>query len=582
MQRPPTLAETYEQILHEEEPNFLRLYLSPRVAQTCFCLDRYVRTTWPNPQVSDAHSPARVEDCQSFLANSLEEALSGAIKLARYNRPAGDTAATGLIVDPADRLAGFVSVTLANGDEVTFLPGLRVIGKDRLERPSLMLHSEAMATARVSLLVLVAGASPLLDAHAESLRRIVERDQPLVITCVDRASLDALRGDAGGILHEIAPDLVVFDESFVNHAVPFSAFTARRSLFDCWNRAGKATFHSTTFQPNSLSTRHFMNCLATADAHFMGRYMHDLERLLNDVTRRAEAFRRFYNPSLYRLIRATGFASKHIRAAGSFIVVDDRPIFDVVGGVACSIRGHNPATYADEMAAFATRADDAAVEDELRHRLRDLTGLECFLPAVSGATAVENALKIALVVQAPRRHILALKAGFGGKTLFALTGTANSSYKENIDPLYADVHYVDPFTHDAVAQIDALMDAHDFAVVQLELIQSVGGVRRIPDRVLHHLAEGRERRGYLLLVDEVQTGMYRAGPFVLSRAWGCARPFTPRQGNIGHDVSVFADTLLRDDSRPAQAALRASDRFHQGTLHLSSRLRNDPERLASR
>ena len=52
-----------------------------------------------------------------------------------------------------------------------------------------------------------------------------------------------------------------------------------------------------------------------------------------------------------------------------------------------------------------------------------------FLPAVSGATAVENALKLALVAQFPERHILALKAGFGGKTLFALTGTANPSYK---------------------------------------------------------------------------------------------------------------------------------------------------------
>jgi acetylornithine/succinyldiaminopimelate/putrescine aminotransferase len=144
------------------------------------------------------------------------------------------------------------------------------------------------------------------------------------------------------------------------------------------------------------------------------------------------------------------------------------------------------------------------------------------LPAVSGASAVEMALKLALVAQFPRRHVLALKSGFGGKTLFALTGTWNSSYKEGIEPLYADVSYVDPFAPDAIAQIDAALAAHDVAVVQAELIQGVGGVRRVPEAVIRYLADGRARHGYLFLIDEVQTGMHRTGPFILSTAMGLA------------------------------------------------------------
>ena len=62
-------------------------------------------------------------------------------------------------------------------------------------------------------------------------------------------------------------------------------------------------------------------------------------------------------------------------------------------------------------------------------------------------------------------------------------------------------------------QIDALLEKHEFAAVQVELIQSVGGVRRIPEALIRHLDEGRGRWGYLLVVDEVQTGMYRTGPF---------------------------------------------------------------------
>src|SRR5262249_2184698 len=137
-----------------------------------------------------------------------------------------------------------------------------------------------------------------------------------------------------------------------------------------------------------------------------------------------------------------------------------------------------------------------------------------------GASAVESALKIALVAQFPRRHVLALKSGFGGKTLFALTGTWNATYKENIDPLYSDVSYVDPFAADAIAQIDAALARHAIAVVQGELIQGVGGVRRVPEAVIRHLAAGRDRHGYLLLIDEVQTGMHRTGPFALSHAMG--------------------------------------------------------------
>ena len=86
MHGPPLLSDAYEQILRDQEPNFLRLYLNSHAAQTCFCLDRYMRTTWPGPPAAHWRPHAPAEDCQSFLANGFEEAISGAIKLARYNQ----------------------------------------------------------------------------------------------------------------------------------------------------------------------------------------------------------------------------------------------------------------------------------------------------------------------------------------------------------------------------------------------------------------------------------------------------------------------------------------------------------------
>jgi acetylornithine/succinyldiaminopimelate/putrescine aminotransferase len=528
MHQSPSLIATVEQMLREQEPNFLRLYLNPHVAQTCFCLDRYVRTTWASPSIRAPGRGSQTEVCQSFLANGLEEALGGAIKLVRYSRGAPDIRRTCVILDPADRLVGFADVVLAGGERVTFLPGIRVIGRKQLEEEGAGFDVESVGPLRqaeagamvIDPLVLVAGADDLLGKHAEAISRVLRSHRPAVITCVDRQSLAALRGGAAGPLRAIDPDVVVFDESFVGGAVPFGAFTARGSLFAAWNRTGKSTFHTTTFQPNTISARHFMKCLAEADHDFFHRHATELQTLVEDLSRRGEAFRWLYSPSLYRLIRAAGFETKDVRAAGSFIVVNGRPVFDVVGGVACCIRGHNPPTYADAIKSPPLPGDTSSPETELQDRLRELTGLGFVLPAVSGATAVESALKVALVARFPRRHVLALKAGFGGKTLLSLTGTANRSFKEHVGPLYADVHYVDPFSPTAQDQIDALLEKHPFAAVLVELIQAVGGVRRIPQALVRHLDEGRARFGYLLVVDEVQTGMYRTGPFSQSRALG--------------------------------------------------------------
>src|SRR5262249_48013843 len=80
----------------------------------------------------------------------------------------------------------------------------------------------------------------------------------LQIVCVSRAEWIGVRCERPA---RAAPDIVVFDESFANNEVPFAAFTARQGLFEAWNGPGKSTFHSTTFQPNTISTLHFVRCL---------------------------------------------------------------------------------------------------------------------------------------------------------------------------------------------------------------------------------------------------------------------------------------------------------------------------------
>jgi acetylornithine/succinyldiaminopimelate/putrescine aminotransferase len=492
-----SLAGTLDEMLGGKLPNLFRLYVNPFVTQACHCLDRYVRTTWTDDR-GEVDEPY-----QTFLANCFDEALGGAIKLARYCSSVAGRPTEGLIIDPQGRLGCFEGFDPADaGQRITFVPGLRVIG-------SIACLPPAAEIDRFGFIVLIGVAS---SAFAEVLRR----QGLLFIACVTRQRLAALRaGDESPITRR--PDIVVFDESFANRQVPFAAFTAREELFDHWNQRGRTNFHSTTYQPNTISSLHFLRCLREADPDFFAAVAPQLQKIETDFEHRRALFRGLYSRSLTRAIRQAGCDTPDIRAAGDFVTVNGRQVFDAVSGVACSIRGHNPAGYLDEIDSLPNWTDPAA---QVAVRLRELTGLEHVVPAVSGASAVENALRIALIAQHPRRHVLALRSGFGGKSLLSLAGTYKPFYKEHVGPLYPDVTYIDPFASDAIARIDAALIEHSVAVVQVELIQGVGGVRAIPRAVLDHLAAARQRNGYLLFVDEIQTGMHRTGPFTRSEALG--------------------------------------------------------------
>ena len=165
---------------------------------------------------------------------------------------------------------------------------------------------------------------------------------------------------------------------------------------------------------------------------------------------------------------------------------------------------------------------------------------------MSGGSAVEHALKLGLLAQSPKSFIVALKGGFGGKTLLALSGTSKPSYKQGLDPLYPDVLYVDPFAADAIQQLRQIVQTVPVAVIQLELIQGVGGVREIPPDLLEYLQIARREAGVLLFVDEIQTGMFRTGPFVRSSELSIG----PDLMTIGKGTSdmmfPFAMTLYSD------------------------------------
>src|SRR5262245_50824227 len=117
MQARPSIADTCSRIVQEQLPNLFRLYLNPYVGPASF---------WPG---KDVQGPwGREEPFQTFPRNGFDEALSGAIKLARYSASSDGRPTTGLVLDGAGRLGPFASASVAGG-KVEFVPGLVVLGK---------------------------------------------------------------------------------------------------------------------------------------------------------------------------------------------------------------------------------------------------------------------------------------------------------------------------------------------------------------------------------------------------------------------------------------------------------------------
>ena len=537
--------QTCEQIIRLKIPNLLRLYLNPFVAQTCLALAEMVSEVWPATSSEGRRS--------SFLANSGEEALSGALKLARYTQNVHSqnealitehrTSSTRVcLVDNGSRFRHFAA-TMIKSDESDEQISIEFI-------PEMVSMSTADFIARIEHADVSAGILVLSPQAVRETFRSSEFQQAVLRFCSDEhrlmlACMDQnLFSDSATLpKNGLVPDIVVFDESFTRRQVPFGAFAARSEIAAQWTAKGMTNFHSTTFQPNTISTMHFLKCLQEYSEPFYRTLQPALKPLLVDHDLLHRTFRDLFSSSLAKLISVAGYDQDDVTASGHYIRVGNKRIFDGVGGVACSLRGHNPTDWAKEIRDLDP-VDN--IRSEVQSRLKALTGLPHHVPAVSGAASVEHAIKLALTANPSRSLIVAFQGGFGGKTLLALSGTAKGFYRQNIDPLYANVVYLDPFADDAASRLQELAEQTPIAVMQLELIQGVGGVREIPETLLHSIEEVRQRTGAFLFVDEIQTGMFRTGPFVRSSG----KLIQPDLLTIGKGISdmmfPFALTLYSD------------------------------------
>jgi len=220
-----------------------------------------------------------------------------------------------------------------------------------------------------------------------------------------------------------------------------------------------------------------------------------------------------------------------VRGEGALVWdADGRRYVDLLGGIATAVLGHaHPlltaavttqlATLGHVSNFFATPVQ-VALAERLLGVLRAPAGSGVFF-ANSGAEANEAAFKIARRTGRPR--VISALGAFHGRTMGALSLTANPAYREPFEPLVPGVERVPYGDVDALAALVA-QDPAQVAAVFLEPVQGEGGVLPAPDGYLAAAREITGAAGALLVLDEVQTGIARTGAWYAHQLPGLGLP----------------------------------------------------------
>jgi len=150
---------------------------------------------------------------------------------------------------------------------------------------------------------------------------------------------------------------------------------------------------------------------------------------------------------------------------------------------------------------------------ELAKALIEISGMDNVFFSNSGAEANEAAIKISRKYANSKGitqpEIICAHSSFHGRTMATLSATGNSKIQDGFAPL------VSGFKHADYNSIDSILAAatDNTVAVMVEPVQGEGGVN-VPDHsYLPQLRELCTQKGWLLILDEIQTGNGRTGKY---------------------------------------------------------------------
>ncbi len=238
------------------------------------------------------------------------------------------------------------------------------------------------------------------------------------------------------------------------------------------------------------------------------------------------SYEQFVNPQWVRLLDLLQMNVQYTHCLGTELFTSTQEVvLDFLSGYCVHNTGHNHPAIVAELQNELGRRGPAMLQShvpdlagQLAERLCRLAGggmAKAFF-ACSGSEGVETAIKFARATTG-RTGLLYANGAFHGLTCGALSLMGDDFWREKFGPMLTGTEAV------AFNDIEALsqqLATKRFAAYFVEPLQSEAGIR-IPDaeylKEAHRLCK---RYGTLFVLDEVQTGMFRTGPFLASQHFG--------------------------------------------------------------
>ena len=227
---------------------------------------------------------------------------------------------------------------------------------------------------------------------------------------------------------------------------------------------------------------------------------------------------------------------------------DGNEYLDALSGIAVCGLGHSHpgiAAAVAEQAGTLTHCSNffgIPNQQKLADKLRDISGMSNVFFGNSGAEANEAAIKMARLfghkkgIKLPT--IVVMDNAFHGRTLATLTASGSSKVQAGFEPL------VRGFARSPYNDIEALTVIGDnnpnICAVLVEPIQGEGGIRIGDGDYLQKLRAVCDQRGWLLMLDEVQTGNGRTGKYFCYQHSGILPDVVTTSKGLGNGVPIGA------------------------------------------
>jgi len=237
------------------------------------------------------------------------------------------------------------------------------------------------------------------------------------------------------------------------------------------------------------------------------------------------------------------------RGEGSWLWdANGKRYLDAMSGVAVCGLGHGHPKYVaalrDQVGRLVHTSNlyRITLQEKLAERLAAISGMENVFFCNSGCEANEAAIKLARLyghkknVEAPA--IVVLEKAFHGRTIATLSATGSRKVQAGFEPLLAGFVRV-PFDDlDAVRRVAE--GNRSVVAVLVELLQGEGGVNVCHEGYLRGLREICDAHDWLLMLDEVQSGMGRTGKWFAFQHSGVMPDVMPLAKGLGNGVPIGA------------------------------------------